>query len=192
VIPRTLVRQIEQNADKLAADVVRSIKSDKRAAAYHQLSDQKFEEYVLDLYKNLGHWLRSRTWSALETVYERKGRDRYHDGMPLPHVLFAFTKTKTMLLEYIGSSVEGDATERDMELQLVITISQFFDRVVYHIVVGYEDARRADLAHPKMSDAELLALKKEVQGVRPAARGAGQLVTELPISRSGDVGEVSG
>ena len=112
--------------------------------------------------------------------------------MPLAHVLFAFTKTKTMLLEYIRSSVEADATERDMELQLVITISQFFDRVVYHIVVGYEDARRADLAHPKMTDAELLALKKEVQGVRPAARGAGQLVTELPISRSGDVGEVSG
>jgi hypothetical protein len=192
VIPRTLVRQIEQNADKLAADVVRSIKADTRAAAYHRLSDQKFEEYVLDLYKNLGHWLRSRTWSALETVYERKGRDRYHDGMPLPHVLFAFTKTKTMLLEYIRSSVEGDATERDMELQLVMTISQFFDRVVYHIAVGYEDARRADLAHPKMSDAELLALKKEVQGVRPAGPGARQLVSELPMSRSGDVGEVSG
>jgi hypothetical protein len=192
VIPRTLVRQIEQNADKLAADVVRTIKTDKRAAAYHQLSDQKFEEYVLDLYKNLGYWLHSRTWSALETVYERKGRERYHDGMPLAHVILAFTETKTMLLEYIRSSVEGDSTDRDMELQLIVTISQFFDRVVYHIVVGYEDARCADLAHPKMTDAELLALKKEVQGVRPAARGAQQLVTELPISRSGDMGEVSG
>ena len=192
MIPRTLVRQIEQNADKLAADVVRTIKTDKRALAYHQLSDQKFEEYVLDLYKNLGHWLRSRTWSALETVYERKGRDRYHDGMPLTHVVFAFTETKSMLLDYIRSSVEADTAERDMELQLVITISQFFDRVVYHIIVGYEDARRADMAHPKMSDAELLALKKEVQGVRPVGSGARQLVSELPISRSGDVGEVSG
>jgi hypothetical protein len=192
VIPRTLVRQIEQNADKLAADVVRTIKSDNRATAYHQLSDQKFEEYVLDLYKNLGSWLHSRTWTALETVYERKGRDRYHDGMPLAHVVFAFTKTKTMLLEYIRSSVEADATERDMELQLVLTISQFFDRVVYHILMGYEDARRADMAHPRMSDAELLALKKEVQGVRPAAPGARQLVSELPMSRSGDLGEVSG
>jgi hypothetical protein len=192
MIPRILVRQIEQNADKLAADVVRCIKADKRATAYHQLSDQKFEEYVLDLYKNLGHWLRSRTWTVLETVYERKGRDRYHDGMPLAHVVFAFTKTKTMLLDYIRSSVEGDPTDRDMELQLVMTISQFFDRVIYHIVMGYEDARRADLAHPGMSDAELLALKKEVQGVRPIDRGARQLVAELPISRSGDVGEFSG
>lgn len=192
MIPRLLVRQIEQNADKLAADVVRTIKADKRAAAYHQLSDQKFEEYVLDLYKNLGHWLRSRTWTALETVYERKGRDRYHDGMPLAHVVYAFTETKTMLLEYIRSSVEADSAERDMELQLVITISQFFDRVVYHIIVGYEDARRADLANPKMSDAELLALKKEVQGVRSSAPGAKQMVAELPMSRSGDVGEFSG
>lgn len=192
MIPRTLVRQIEKNADKLAADVVRSIKSDRRAAAYHQLSDQKFEEYALDLYKNLGQWLRSRTWSALETVYERKGRDRYHDGMPLSHVVFAFTKTKTMLVEYIRNSVEGDSTERDMELQLLATISQFFDRVIYHIVVGYEDARHADLSHPKMTDAELLALKKEVQGVRPTGVRPEQLVAELPISRSGDLGEVSG
>jgi hypothetical protein len=192
VVPRTLVRQIEQNADKLAADVVRTIKSDQRAAAYHQLSDQKFEEYVLDLYKNLGQWLRSRTWSALETVYERKGRDRYHDGMPLAHVVYAFTKTKAMLLEYIRSSVEGEPSERDMELQLVLTISQFFDRVVCHIVMGYEDARRADMAHPKMSDAELLALKKEVQGVHPAGMHPDQFAAELPMSRSGDVGEVSG
>ncbi|MEX2300439.1 MAG: hypothetical protein WD733_05850 [Bryobacterales bacterium] len=191
MIPRTLVRQIEQNADKLAADVVRTIKSDRRAAAYHQLSDQKFEEYVLDLYQNLGQWLRSRTWSALETIYERKGRDRYHDGMPLSHVVFAFTETKVMLLEYIRSSVEGDQTDRDMELQLVITISQFFDRVIYHIVMGYDDARRAALAHPKMSDAELLALKKEAQGVRPKGLHP-ELVAELPMSRSGDVGEVSG
>jgi hypothetical protein len=192
VVPRSLVRQIEQHADKLAADVVRTIKSDRRASAYHQLSDQKFEEYALDLYKNLGQWLRSRTWSALETVYERKGRDRYHDGMPLAHVVFAFTKTKAMLLEYIRSSVEGDHSERDMELQLVLTISQFFDRVIYHIVMGYEDARRADMAHPKMTDAELLALKKEVQGVRPAGLHAEQYASELPMSRSGDVGEVSG
>ena len=192
MIPKTLVRQIEQNADKLAADVVRAVKADARAKSYHQLSDRKYEEYVLDLYKNLGHWLHSRTWSALEQVYERKGRDRYHDGMPLAHVLFAFTKTKTMLLDYIRSAVEGDPTERDMELQLTLTISQFFDRVIYHITVGYEDARLADLAHPKMSDAELLALKKEVQGVRATGPSAEHFVSELPMSRSGDVGEVSG
>ena len=192
MIPKTLVRQIEQNADKLAADVVRAVKADGRAKAYHQLSDRKYEEYVLDLYQNLGHWLRSRTWSTLEQVYERKGRDRYHDGMPLAHVVFAFTKTKSMLLEYIRSAVEGDPSERDMELQLALTISQFFDRVIYHIVAGYEDARLAHMAHPKMSDAELLALKKEVQGVRPAGIGADHLASELPMSRSGDVGEVSG
>jgi hypothetical protein len=76
----------------------------------------------------------------------------------------------------------------------VLTISRFFDRVIYHIVAGYEDARLADLAHPRMSEAEVLALKKELQRreVRPVGPQAEQLVGELPVSRSGDVGEVSG
>ena len=194
MISKRLVSQIEDNADKLAADLVRAVKSDMRAKAYHRISDQKFEEYVLDLYKNLGHWLRSRTWSTLENVYERKGRDRYHDGIPLAQIIFAFTKTKSMLLEYLASSVQGDASERDLELTLVNAISQFFDKVLYHIVVGFEDARSADLAHPRMTDTQLTALKKEVQGVQASEciGAAAEMTREMPISRSGDIGEVSG
>ncbi len=192
MISRKLVRQIEQNAEKLAADLVQTIKRDPRAESYHHLPDHKFEELVLDLFQHLGHWLHSRTWTSLQNVYEKRGRQRYHDGMPLSHVVFSFCKTKCMLLDYIRSGVEGYEPEGEMEIELVFAISEFFDRVVYHIVVGYEDARRADLAHPRPSETEVLAAKRElvIRGIE--VQELRTLAEEMPISRGGDVGEVSG
>jgi hypothetical protein len=191
MISRKLVSQIERNAEKLAADLVQAVKHDLRAEAYHQISDRKFEEYVIDLYRNLGRWLRSQSRGAVRTIYERKGRDRYHDGLPLSQVVFSFTMTKSMLLEYVRAGVHADSDEREMELDLVHAISGFFDRVIYHIVLGYEDARRADLANPMRGEEETLAMRKNL--VIEARKSSSSLpVPDLDISRSGDVGEVAG
>ncbi len=192
MISRRLVRQIEQNAHKLAGDLVQAVKQDVRGKAYHDLPDQRFEELVLDLYKNLGRWLRSRTWGALRNIYEGIGRRRCLDGMPLNDVIFSFTTTKCMLLDYIRGAMQGDQSERDMELELVFSISQFFDKAIYHIVTGYEDARQATEAHPGMSEAQLLAGKRQVAAVAGAAFPFDEPDGELPLSRSGDIGEVSG
>lgn len=192
MISTRLVRQIEQNADKLAADLVQTVKQDVRGKSYHDLPDQKFQELVVDLYRNLGRWLHTRTWGALRNVYERKGRERYHDGMPLNNVVFSFTMTKCMLLDYIRGSIQGDASERDLELELILTISQFFDKVIYHIVTGYEDARQAALAHPGPTDADRLAERKQLVADHRSVPGDGEAAREFRLSRAGDLGEVSG
>jgi hypothetical protein len=87
--------------------------------------------------------------------------------------------------------VHADSDEREMELDLIHAISGFFDRVIYHIVDGYEDARLADLAHPTRGEDETLAIRKNL--VIEARKSSSSLpVPDLDISRSGDVGEVAG
>ncbi len=193
MISRRLVRAIEKEAHKLSRDLVVSVRQDRRAAAYENLSDQQFEGVVHDLYSNLGQWLHSRTWHKLQTVYERKGRERFHGTIPLDQLIFSLTRTKTLLLDFIRGSIEGDASERDMELELVLSVSEFFDRAIYHTIHGYEDARRASAR----AQAE-----RERQPERPQPIAASQPVTRERVvvgaeyggnlSRGGDVGEFSG
>jgi hypothetical protein len=186
MISRKLVKQIEANADKLAMDVVEAVKHDKRAESYHSMSDNKYHKLVYDLYKHLGSWLHSQTWHRLRTSYERKGRDRYHDGMPLDQLVFALTHTKTTLIDFVRGSMPGESDERDLELELLLAISAFFDRAIYHTVRGFEDARLSALKNP--------APVKTKQRRRTAKEREMDAASELEssVSRSGDIGESSG
>ena len=193
MISKRLVKAIEKNANKLAVDLVQKVRNDRRAEAYKNLSDAQFQGVVIDLYSTLGQWLQSRTWHKLQTVYERKGRERFHGDLPLDQLVFSITNTKTLLLDFIRGSLAGDASERDLETELILAVSEFFDRAIYHTIVGYEDARRTvGIAATKRAKEppKPKAVKK-----RAAPRGRKKPAAEdddLNISRGGTIGETSG
>jgi hypothetical protein len=191
MISRRLVQAIEKEGHKLAADLVAAVRQDRRAEAYANLSDAQFEGVVLDLYANLGQWLHSRTWHRLQTLYERKGRERFHGGIPLEQIVFSLTRTKTLLLDFIRGSLEGDGSERDLEMELILSVSEFFDRAIYHTIFGYEDARRAAAQAAENSSQEdarpaMIPASVASESERKATPGYDD------ISRGGTVGEVSG
>lgn len=194
MVSRRLVQQIERNADKLAIDLVESLRHDDRAASYANLSDHEYCGVVRDLYANLGEWLHSRTWNKLRRAYELKGRKRFNGGMPLEQVVYSLTKTKQLLLDFIQKSLPGEESERGLELELVVSVSDFFDRAIYHTICGYEDARRARQRPP--ADAAAVAKR----GAGAAAVAAGFAVAEarmpsddeLEVSRAGTIGEHGG
>ena len=191
MISSRLVKAIEKEAHRLAVDLVASVRQDRRASAYENLSDAQFEGVVLDLYSNLGQWLQSRTWHRLKTVYEKKGRERFHGSIPLDQLILSITRTKTLLLEFIRGSIQGDASERDLELELVLSVSEFFDRAIYHTIHGYEDARRtsSQVAEERARKPAKPPAKKEPAATRQQKKDTTGYDN---LSRGGNVGEVSG
>lgn len=187
MISRKLVKQIEANADKLAMDVVETVKQDRRAEFYHSMPDNKYHKLVHDLYKHLGSWLQSQTWHRLRTSYERKGRDRFHDGMPLDQLVFALTQTKAALVEFVRGSVQGDSSERELEMELLLAISAFFDRAIYHTVRGFEDARLTASKNPAPPRTKLRRRTKKEREIDAETEAL-----QSAVSRSGDIGESSG
>ncbi len=187
MISRKLVKQIEANADKLAMDVVETVKQDSRAEFYHSMPDNKYHKLVHDLYQHLGSWLQSQTWHRLRTSYERKGRERFHDGMPLDQLVFALTETKAALIDFVRGSAQGDSSERDLELELLLAVSAFFDRAIYHTVRGFEDARMTAAKNPAPPPT-----KQRRRTSRERQMDDDPDLFDTPVSRSGDVGESSG
>lgn len=191
MVSKRLIDSIEQNAHRLAQDLVESLRQDPHVPAYSSLSDQQYQGVVLDLYGHLGQWLSSRTSHKLQVTYERKGRERFHGGIPLEQILYSLTHTKQNLLDFVRGALPGCADERDLELQLVLSVSEFFDRAIYHTTVGYEDARRTAGAAPD--------LPKAAETKASVARATGALASpSVPdselgqVSRGGDIGETSG
>jgi hypothetical protein len=191
MVSKRLIDSIERNANRLAQDLVESLRQDPHVPAYRTLSDQQYQGVVLDLYGHLGQWLSSRTWHKLEVTFERKGRERFHGGIPLEQILYSLTHIKQNLLDFIRGALPGEPDERDLELQLVLSVGEFFDRAIYHTALGYEDARRTAEAAPE--------LPKAADTKASVARATESLASPTvpdsdlgQISRGGDIGEVSG
>lgn len=191
MLSKRMIESIEKNAHRLAQDLVESLRQDPHVPAYRALTDQQYQGVVEDLYGHLGQWLSSRTWHKLQITYERKGRERFHGGIPLEQLVYSLTQTKQNLLDFIRGSLAGSGDERDLELQLILSVSEFFDKAIYHTTVGYEDGRRTV---EESRDAPALA-DIEASVARATAKLTSQSLREgdMPqISRGGDVGEVSG
>lgn len=186
MISRRLVGQIESNASKLAMDVVETVLASGRANSYREkLARDEYYRLVLDLYSHLGSWLHSRSWHKLEFQYENKGRDRFACHMPISEVVYSISQTKARLFAFIRGSMEGDASERDLEVELLLGIAEFFDRAIFHTVHGYEDARRvaADRGCEELPDS---APALATQASSAPAEG------DLSVSRAGEMGELPG
>ena len=193
MLSRRMIDEIERNADKLAIDLVETLRHDVRASAYAHLSDNQYRGVVRDLYANLGEWLESRTWNKLRCTYELKGRERFQGEMPLEQLVYSLTKTKQLLLDFIQKSLPGEESERGLELQLVVSVSDFFDRAIYHTICGYEDARRS---RDRVRTEPVSGEKREAASVVAAGYAARQSAQpsddELNVSRAGDIGEHGG
>ena len=192
MISRRLIQLVEQNADRLTNDLIDAVRRDSRAAAYHRMSDQDLHERAHDLFRNLGQWLSARTEFAVQTRYEAFGRRRFQEGIPFSHVLFALLTAKALLLDFLRGSTSGDPAELPLEYELVLAISQFYDKAIYHASVGYEQAGRA-LAH---RPAETEAAPSPRPGIARLPLDPTPALEEedldWAVSRSGDIGESGG
>ena len=97
------------------------------------------EELIHDteaLYNYLAIWLKSENFDErIETHYRRIGRARKESGFPLSEVARAIQLAKTQLWK-------GVAGERRLstalELEVGRVITRFYDRAIYHTILGYE------------------------------------------------------
>ncbi len=191
MISQKMIQEVQSCADRLTNDLIAVLHTNPRCPSYRNLPTDRLIELKDDLYRNLGRWLSSRSKSAVEARYLKLGRERHLARVPLSEVIFAQSVTKSMLLDFIRRSVPGDSQDANLEHELVLSISEFFDEVVYWVAEGYEDARRAHQANP----AEEADTITEIPGSKsePMTNGAlAAVVAELPVSRGGDVGETSG
>lgn len=164
MLAQNLLLRIENNWEKIASQVIAEQRRDPLLAHYQTLSEAELRERVRDLATNLGAWLNERDESRLIAHYEKLGRRRFREGIPLHEVIHKITLIKRVIREF--------ATEQNLaltpieiyaELDLLRTMAAFFDFVIYRVARGYEQALREEMT----AEAQLPV---KLRGSSPALR----------------------
>jgi hypothetical protein len=109
--------------------------------------DQRFRVATYEIYRNLSDWLLTKTESEIEERYIGLGARRARQGVPFSHFFWAVCATKEYLWEYLQrEGLMEEPVEFWGEMELLHVLEQFFDSALYFALIGYEGARKDEVA----------------------------------------------
>ena len=138
-----LLQLIEDNAGDLTGRICKDLRTRAENKGYRILSDEKLGERVYDVCSKLGSWLGKdkHTRGEIRKIYTKIGRKRYREGIPLHEVVLAFMLIKKHLWLYVQEkNFFNSKYELSQALELNNNVVYFFDRVIYFVTMGYEEA----------------------------------------------------
>jgi hypothetical protein len=136
-----LVRLIEAHSEALSQGVVDVIRASERTSDFRAIPREDLQRRVSEVYHNLGEWLLQKTESEIAGRFKAVATRRAAEGIRLPQFVWALTLTRDHLLHFLRHEAFADnIVALHGELELHQLLDQFFDRAVYHSILGYEEA----------------------------------------------------
>ena len=148
MIAARLLQRIESNWEKIALAMITARNRDPGLPHYRNLSEPEIRERVLDLTTNLTLWLTTRDETALARHFEELGRNRFAEGVPLHELIQKLITIKSAIRHYASEqNYSLTAVEIYDELELLRSMANYFDFVIYRVAKGYEEARLSSHAY---------------------------------------------
>jgi len=153
MISQSMVELIEKNADSLAKQWLKDVRTNTNTPFYHTFNENYLFERARSMYKNLGRWLNVATPKQETAKFYRKyGQERFREGFPLPELIYSFILFRRHLWLFIlHVGFLDSAYELLRALELNNRIILFFDRAMHHMVIGYEEGRQGQKIKPLVS-----------------------------------------
>lgn len=136
-----LVRLIEAHSEALSQGVVNVIRTSERTSDFRAIPREDLQRRVGEVYHNLGEWLLQKTEGDISIRFKAIAARRVAEGIRLPQFVWALMLTRDHLLHFLRHEAFADnVVALYGELELHQLLDQFYDRAVYHAIVGYEEA----------------------------------------------------
>lgn len=148
-----LVKLIENQADELAALMVRKIRVSPRMAGYHRFGDDELADRARLVYANLGKWLEAEAEGLVAMEYLSLGKQRYQERIPLSQVIWALLLTRRTLWEFVEGQGWDTMDDLKRTLDLELLVVRFIDRAILHTVRGYESVSEGPKPQPHTAEA---------------------------------------
>ena len=138
-----LIRLIETRADHLSEGLMHRLKRNDRCSDLLQrVPSDELRRRSHEIYRDLSDWLLHKTESELEERYVVLGMKRATQGVPYTDLFWAVTTTKEHLWEFmLEEGLFAEPIDLFGEIDLLHSMDQFFDRILYFAAMGYERAR---------------------------------------------------
>jgi hypothetical protein len=142
MLSSNLIRMVSDHWDAIAERALVRIRRDSKLLELGTLPERELRERTRDILQNLDNWLLSQD-RDLAQRYERLGRQRCEEGIPLHEVVYALQLIKECTIQYVrDAGLRQTSVELYAEEELQRGADRIFDTIVYHFVRGYERALR--------------------------------------------------
>ncbi|HVO60044.1 MAG TPA: hypothetical protein VMT53_03875 [Terriglobales bacterium] len=141
MIALRLVRLIEDHSDKLAQGLLEKFRESPRTQDFSNVPAQELRDRVHEILYHLSEWLLQKKDSDIEKRYREIGARRSAQNVSLSDYCWAIVLTKEHIWEFLQrQGFLQSPMEIYGELELLRLLDQFFDRAMYYVTEGYEQA----------------------------------------------------
>ncbi len=137
-----LVRLIENHIEQLSRDLSEKVWNSPRCSDLSKVPASELQARTREIYRNLSDWLLGKAEAQVEQRYTDLGAARAQQGVAYSHFAWAIISTKEHVRTFVQrEGLSESAMELHGELELQLLLGHFFDLVLYHTAVGYEQER---------------------------------------------------
>ncbi len=143
-----LIDHMKTKADRMSDAVIQKIKNSPRCSEMLlRVPAAEQKRYALNVYSDLIAWLATETDSTVEERYIALGMRRAQQGVPFSELFWAVCIANEYLWEYMQQEcLLEEPVEFWGGVQLLRSLNQFFDRVLYFSLLGYQKVGKQELA----------------------------------------------
>jgi hypothetical protein len=135
-----LVQLAETHWEQISERILHKIRNDPRLAHINRLSESELRKRAREIVMNIGDWLGDE---PVAQRCEALGRQRFAEGIPLHEVVLARFVIKEGLMEFVHDhAFVENSLQLYAEGELEKSVGHLFDRMIYHVIRGYEEAMR--------------------------------------------------
>ena len=161
-----LVRLIERHSERLSRALTEQIRKSERTSDFRKIQEKDLQLAAAEVYRNLGEWLLQKTERDIEDRFRTIGSRRAADGVGLHQFVWALMLTRDHLWHFLDQEGFADnIVKLHGEQELRQMLNQFFDRAIYHAILGYTEAAES-------------SVKSELQKARDLAISIGLMSTK--------------
>ncbi|MBE0659505.1 MAG: hypothetical protein IH602_17560 [Bryobacteraceae bacterium] len=137
-----LVQLLETHWEAVSARFFRLLNTESGLPHIKKLPESELNLVCRRLVSNIGQYLMTKPGSGIVIEYERIGRERFQEGVPLSECIRGIQILKEAAIGYLRDQGLFDTSvdiyaEEELEHQIGI----FFDALVVNLAVGYEKAQ---------------------------------------------------
>jgi hypothetical protein len=143
-----LVQLIETHWEQISERILHRIRNDARLTHINTLTESELRRRAREIVLHIGDWLGASLDEPLARRCEMLGRQRFEEGVPLHEAVLVRFIIKEGLMEFVHDHAFIETSlELYAEGELEKSVGHLFDRMIYHVVRGYEEAMREGKHH---------------------------------------------
>jgi hypothetical protein len=146
-----LILAIESHAGSLATDFVDDLMSNPDVFTLRKVGREDLEQAAIGVYGRLSAWLAVKNPKEIEELFTTRARAQRQANVPLREIVFAVILLKRHVWEFVKRNALVDSISdlyaRD---EAIILIAEFFDRLLFATVCGYEAGEDEYYTLPKL------------------------------------------